>query len=242
MLTSETTEGFRLGDTLHALLVPVPASAFPSLADTLYEQMWKRIVNLEFPPGARLSDEALARDLGVSRTPMREALNRLSQVGLVQVNARRGFFIPTVDRDDVAELYDLRTALEVHAARHAAPGVDDAAIAVHVERQRLAHERVTSAASAAVEEFMRADLLLHDMLLRRAGNGRILRVAADVMGQLSLVTIRTAQMPERRLAAIEEHARILAALAERNPEGAATAVGEHVQAVKHRVLDDFYPE
>jgi DNA-binding GntR family transcriptional regulator len=237
---SESATSFRLGDTLHALLVAPPEEPFPNLADALYEQMWRRIVNLEFPPGSRLSDEALAKQLGVSRTPMREALYRLSQVGLVRINARRGFFVPTVSASDVAELYDLRTALETHAAREAAPLISADEIAEHVRHQRVADQRATSLLPAAVEDFMRADLQLHDLLLRRAGNGRILRIAADVLGQLSLATMRTAQMPERRMAAIAEHERILAALAEGDADAAATGVGDHIQAVKARVLDDFY--
>lgn len=238
----ENATSFRLGDTLHALLVAPPEEPFPSLANSLYDQMWRRIVNLEFPPGSRLSDDALAKQMGISRTPMREALSRLSQVGLVRTNARRGFFVPTVSSEDVAELYDLRTALETYAVWQATPLISTADIAEHVDRQRRAHQRATSLQPAAVEDFMRADLHLHDLILRRADNGRILRVAADVLGQLSLATMRTAQMPERRLAAIAEHERILAALSQGNAAAAAAAVGSHIQAVKARVLEDFYSE
>jgi DNA-binding FadR family transcriptional regulator len=87
---------------------------------------------------------------------------------------------------------------------------------------------------------MRADLHFHDMLLQRAGNRRILRVVADVFGQLSLATMRTAQMPDRRMAAIEEHAQILDALSAGDAEAAALAVNHHIQAVKTRVIGDFY--
>lgn len=240
--SSDDPAGFRLGDTLHTLLAAPAVEPYPNLADSIYELMWRRIVNLEFPPGARLSDEVLAKQMGVSRTPMREALSRLSQVGLVQVNARRGFFVPTVSSEEIAELYDLRTALETFAAREATPLVSVSDITEHVDRQRLAHQRATSLLPAAVEDFMRADLHLHDLLLRRAGNRRILRVAADVLGQLGLATMRTAQLPDRRMAAIEEHARILDALAAGDAEAAAAAVGHHIQAVKARVLEDFYSE
>lgn len=238
-MATKTGEAFRIGDTLHALLARPSQGAFPSLADTLYDGLWKRIVNLEFPPGTRLSDEALAREMGVSRTPVREALNRLSQVGLVRVEARRGFFVPTVTPEDVAELYDLRTALEVYATRQATPLLTEEDLAPHRERQRQAHERASSAEPGAVDDFYQADLLFHDLIHQRGGNRRSMRILADVMGQLSLLSLRTAQLPHRRLVAIEEHARILDALARRDPAEATAAMEAHIQGVKRRVLEDF---
>jgi GntR family transcriptional regulator, rspAB operon transcriptional repressor len=237
-MTSET-DGIRVGDELHALLAPADPAPFPSLADTLYERLWKRIVNLEFPPGTRLSEEALAKDLGVSRTPVREALLRLGQVGLVRVSTRRGFAVPTVTQADVIELYDLRTAIEVFATRRAAPLLTDHEVAEHRERQRLAHQRAASHSAAAAEEFFRADLALHDLLHQRGGNRRSTRLLADVMGQLSLLSLRAAQSPTSRLAAVEEHTRILDALAGRDADGAAAAMHDHLQAVKGRALEDI---
>lgn len=237
--TTAGGDGIRVGDELHALLVPPAAGNFPSLADALYEQLWKRIVNLEFPPGMRLSEEVLAKDLGVSRTPVREALLRLGQVGLVRVSTRRGFSVPAITREDVTELYDLRTALEVFATHRAASLLTDDELAAHRARQRLAHQRAASRSAAAAEEFFRADLALHDLLHQRGGNQRSIRLLADVMGQLSLLSLRAAQAPASRLAAVEEHTRILDALAQRDAAEAAAAMWEHLQAVKGRALEDF---
>ncbi|MGH2603482.1 MAG: GntR family transcriptional regulator, partial [Dehalococcoidia bacterium] len=227
----------RMGDTLHELRVQPGREEFPNLADALYDVMWKRLVNLEFPPGSRLSDDALARDLGVSRTPMREALYRLSQVGLVRVNARRGFFVATLLRRDVDELYDVRTALEGFVVDRATMLLTDEDLAVHRERQRIARRRVHSVSPADVEEFVTSDLLLHDMLVRRTGNERLRQALADVKGQLSIAHLRLAQSPEQRLRAIEEHECILDALDARDPDAAARAMEAHLQGVKERVLD-----
>jgi DNA-binding GntR family transcriptional regulator len=237
--TTTGADGIRVGDELHALLVPGTPAPFPSMAEALYEQLWKRIVNLEFAPGTRLSEEALARDLGVSRTPVREALLRLGQVGLVRVSTRRGFSVPTITQTDVIELYDLRTAIEAFATRRAASLLTDDEVTAHRERQRLAHQRAASHSAAAAEEFFRADLALHDLLHQRGGNRRSTRLLADVMGQLSLLSLRAAQSPASRLAAVEEHTRILDALARRNADGAAAAMQDHLQAVKVRALEDI---
>lgn len=232
----------RLGDTLHSLQDVARDEAFPNLADTLYDRLWKRIVNLEFAPGTRLSDDTLARELGVSRTPIREALYRLSQVGLVQVNARRGFFVATLDRGDVIELFDLRIALEVFVSRTAIAKITSADLAPLRERQITAMERAMSVEPADVEEFVRSDLLLHDLLASRAGNARIRQAITDVKGQLGFVQIRLAQIPEHKLRAIEEHTLIIDALASGDGAAVANAMEQHLLGVKSRVLTDLYAD
>jgi DNA-binding GntR family transcriptional regulator len=237
--TVHNEAGFSIGDEMQALLTWPDRGPYPSLSDTLYDQMWRRIVNLEFPPGSRLSDDELAKEFGVSRTPMREALQRLSQVGLVQVNSRRGFSIPTFSREDVDELYDLRTGLELYATRRAAPLVTAAEIATQRQRQEAA-AALEGADPYGFEAFYRADLLLHDLVQRRGGNRRSMHILADVMAQLSIISCRTAQMPQRRLDAIAEHSRILDAFAQRDPDAAVAAMEAHIQGVKQRALADFY--
>lgn len=231
----------RPGDALHAMLVQPSREAFPNLVDGLYDLLWKRIVNLEFPSGARLSDVALAKELHVSRTPIREALYRLTQDGLVRVSARRGFFVATIDHQEATEIFDLRIALEVLATRLATPVLSDEEIATHAERQRRARERGDSTDQVDVDEYFHANLLLHDMLLQRAGNRKMLQILANLKAQLMVINMHTAQVPERRLQAIAEHEYLLAALATRDSLAASAAMEVHLQAVKERVLGDFYP-
>lgn len=229
----------RIGDALQALRERAGSEGFPSLSDALYEELWKRIVNLEFAPGSRLSDDMIANELGVSRTPVREALLRLSQTGLVRINSRRGFFVPVVTRQDASEIYDLRIALESFAARIATPLLSDDDLAPHLERQERVLARATSLAPADAEDFVQSDFLLHDLLLQRAGNHRMRQILADLKGQLSIVHLRIAQVPDWRLAAVEEHGRILDALVARDAEASAKAMEDHLQGVKMRVLKDF---
>lgn len=232
----------RLGDTLHSLQESERSDAFPNLADAVYERLWKRIVNLEFAPGTRLSDETLARELGVSRTPIREALYRLSQVGLVQVNARRGFFVTTLERNDVIELFDIRIALELFVVQSAVARLQPGDLEPLRARQIAAVENATSMEPADIEEFVRSDLMLHDLLAARAGNIRLRQAITDVKGQLSLVQLRLAQIPEHKFRAIEEHTLIIDAL-ESGDAGAVSATMEsHLLGVKHRVLTDLYAE
>jgi DNA-binding GntR family transcriptional regulator len=234
-----TPGDLRLGDELQARLGLPDADPFPSVADVVYERLWRQIVNLDYAPGQRLAEETLARELGVSRTPVREALLRLGEVGLVRMSPRRGFSVPIVSRDDLIELYDLRAALETHATRRATPLVSEADMAAQRAGQESAHERAAADSPVAADEFFRADLALHEMLHRSGGTRRSIRLLADVMGQLSLPSRRAARHPENRLAVIVEHNRILAALAERDSDAAAAAMADHIEAVKQRALVDL---
>jgi DNA-binding GntR family transcriptional regulator len=235
---SGPTGNLRIGDELQDRLAPTEPDPFPSVADALYERLWRRIVNLEFAPGERLAEETLARELGVSRTPVREALLRLGEVGLVRVIPRRGFSVPIISPEDIVELYDLRAALETYATRRATALVTPDDIMHHRARQEAAHASAI-AGSPAAGEFFYADLALHEMLHGYGGNRRSARLLADVMGQLSLPSLRAAGDPEHRLAAIVEHGRILAALSARDADAAAAAMASHIEAVKERSLADL---
>lgn len=229
----------RFGDELHSRIAPETVDPFPSVADAIYEQLWRRIVNREFAPGMRLAEETLARELGISRTPVREALLRLGQVGLVRVSTRRGFSVPVITPQDVIELYDVRTALETFATRRATPCVTAEEIAGQRKSQQAAFEQVGIGSAASAEQFVRADLALHQLLQQRGGNPRSARLLSDVMGQLSLFTMRAAQHPLRNRAAIVEHQAILDELDHRHAGAAAQAMETHLQGVKQRALEDL---
>lgn len=225
--------GFRLGDLLHGEVDNGPLQV-PNLTDSLYDAMWRRIVNLEFAPGTRLSDDTLAREFGVSRTPVREALYRLSQVGLVEVNARRGFFVTQLDRQSISELFDLRTALETFNARLAVPLLDPDELIPHFRDLEEEEHRSAESTPEDAERFVTADLRLHQLLLERVGNGRLQRALRDISGQLSITVLRLALDPDARFMAIEEHEIILAALRDRDIERVASAMALHIQNVKER--------
>ena len=236
---SDLEVNLRLGDELFARFVPPSPQAFPSVADTVYDRLWRRVVNREFQPGDRLVEETLAQELGTSRTPVREALLRLGQTGLVQVSSRKGFSVPVITDADVIDLYDLRTAIETHAIRRATPLISDQEIVTHRGLQRAALEQSQERDTATAEAFFRADLALHSVLHALGGNGRSTRILSEVMGQLSLLSMRASIIPERNQLAIAEHQVILNALEARDPGAAAAAMEAHLEAVKERSLADL---
>src|ERR1700688_2936216 len=109
-------------------------SAMPTVVDYAYEEVWKRVIMIGGSEEQRLSDVTLAEQLGgMSRTPVRQALDRLVQEGLVRSDPRRGFWTRTFTAQDIHEIYDVRGALEVLALRLAAPHLDPADLRSQLE-------------------------------------------------------------------------------------------------------------
>src|SRR6478672_2282300 len=112
------------------------------LGKQVYNLLWQRIVSHQLQPGDKLSDVRLSEELGVSRTPVREALQRLAQEGIARAESRRGFFVAHFSSQDVREVYDVRAALEVLAVRLARPRLTDTQLAAAQEALDTVARRV----------------------------------------------------------------------------------------------------
>src|SRR5271167_141560 len=122
-----------LSAELFNLLWGQERTAMPTVVDYAYEQTWKHVILIGGSEEQRLSDVTLAEQLGISRTPVRQALERLVQEGLVRSDPRRGFWTRTFTAQDIHEIYDLRGALEVLALHLAAPRFSQEDLKAHLE-------------------------------------------------------------------------------------------------------------
>ncbi len=147
----------------------------------MYEHLRERIVNKTFPAGARLAEETISAELEVSRTPVREALHRLTQEGFVVYAPRRGCRVKPLSRREAGEIFELRSILEPLALREAWPRISPEDIA-RLE-SRLAEMGRTSAGRQS-QAALAADDDLHDLFCRRCSN-RYLREYLRHLIQLS---------------------------------------------------------
>src|SRR3981081_3699356 len=122
-----------LSAELFNLLWGQDRSTMPTVVDYAYEEIWKRVIMIGGNGEQRLSDVTLAEQLGISRTPVRQALERLVQEGLVRSDPRRGFWTRTFTSQDIHEIYDIRGALEVLAIRLAALHLNNEDLKAHLE-------------------------------------------------------------------------------------------------------------
>lgn len=188
------------------------------------------IVGGALRPGARVNQEDLAADLGLSVAPIREALRVLEQEGQLTYLPRRGYFVTELNVADLTEIYELRAVLEERAARHALPVLDDEAL----ERVReAARECVEAADSGDVAAELAANRRFHFGLLDAPGQPHALRVIRLLWDSTEVYRAMYYNSPEERRASLDAHDAILDAAQRRD---ANTLVAE-LHAHRQRALD-----
>ena len=226
-----------IADEIFDFLWGTERDPIPSAVDHAYERIWRQLIAGERRPGERLSDVELAAQLGVSRTPVRQALHRLAQDELVRFDPRRGFWVRAFAAQDVHELYDVRAALEALALRLAAPHLRPAELRAQLERLSAVRARL---AEHPVVPFLQHDFQLHNLLIHASGNGRLIRLLAALRSQVSLFQIRDTGYPRRMELALDGHERVLLALLAGRSEAAADLLAAHLAVAKSAVLADMY--
>lgn len=172
--------------------------------------------------GTLYSVNVIATELGVSRTPVREALLQLSELGLIEVHRNRGFTVANVSQAELLEIFQLRLAIETAAARRAAHLGGSGAMAEHMAAMAAAAEAEDRRA------FMEADRAFHDALLELAANKRA-REAVSVARDAIFSRGVSASGKERTWSdLVAEHQELLAAVQESDPARAAAAMSRHL--------------
>lgn len=194
-----------------------------SAVDRVYNQLRRMAMNFSFLPGERLNEALLAKELGVSRTPLREALNRLSAEGFLTFSANNGFFRKMIDVKEIFDLYELRMCLEQAAVRLAVDRATDEQIA---ELEAFSAESARDVPSRTVDDLVGLDEKFHEMLVGLTGNAQMLDALRNINARIQFV--RWLDMTERRAQTQHQHQRILTALKNRDPSEAERCICEHI--------------
>lgn len=203
------------------------------LGDEIYAAIFERIMALEVAPGERISVDAVARQLGVSQTPIREALARLESEGLVRKTPLVGYSAaPRLSAHELADLYEMRLQLEPLAARKCAELMPDAVIQQLVVLGADMAELAQREGLGAYAQFAQLDMAFHDQIAVSAGNGLI----AEALGRLHshVHLFRRLVEPQAPSAANDEHHRLIAAIAARDGDAAEAAMRAHIEASRQR--------
>ena len=192
-------------------------------SDAAVQLIRSAIVDGRLQPGERLREEELARELGISRTPVREALLILQTEGLVDAAPNRGAVVRSHDAGDLEDLYQLRALLEGYAARRAAANVSEAAIA----ELRASCERFEALIDGDVQELVKENLYFHSVILDAARSRRVAELIRKVI-ELPLVyrSYIWYSVDQRRISA-HYHRQITKALEARDGERAELVMKEH---------------
>lgn len=194
----------------------------------VFEALKQGVVQLHLRPGNLLSEAEVAKQLGVSRQPVREAFIKLAEAGLVEIRPQRGTFVVLISRREVENARFIREAIEVAVARKAAEEADAKAISRIREtlvRQREAHEREDIAA------FLRHDEAFHQAIARSVDCEHAWRVLETMKAQMDRVRYLSMPLATPVETLIRQHQAILDAIEAHAPEDAEKAMREHLSEI-----------
>src|SRR4051794_5440683 len=163
----------------------------PRAAHLAYSEIRNRIVEGAFPPGSHLEEESIAEAVGVSRTPVREALRRLASEGFVEFVPHQGAFVPAWTTADYHEIFDLRAILESFGARLAARQISDETLATLEDLTAQMESLAARMTKARMDALANLNNLFHSTVVQASGNRRLLQLAQSAVA-LPLV-LRTFQ-------------------------------------------------
>ena len=198
----------------------------PSAADVVYQKIKDEIVMAQLEPGALVDEITLAGRFHVSRTPIREALRRLEQDGLVTTIPRRGTLVRRPTLQDIIEIDQIRVLLEPAAARLAAGRVNADAL----ERIAGGLQRLQDSPRIDLAKFLETDWQLHELVLAASGNTHIRNIVNSLHDRLSAVRWRSAH--PRADVALGELLQLVQALRAGDGDAAEAAMRKHLQATR----------
>jgi DNA-binding GntR family transcriptional regulator len=195
------------------------------LHDDVAHTLRERIFAGELAPGVFLDEIALAEGLGISRTPLREALKVLTAEGLVRHEPRRGCFVNQVTEQDLDDIFPVIALLEGQCAHQAALRASDADLAaLEVLHQRL----VDHALARRINDYYAANFAIHEAIITLADNRWLAQVIGDLRKIVKLSRLQQLHAPGRLDQSLSEHLAVFAALKARDAQGAEAAMRTHI--------------
>jgi DNA-binding GntR family transcriptional regulator len=211
------------------------AKSSEPLTDSVYARLRDMILANLQRSGQKLVDRDLAEQLGVSRTPVREALGRLAMMGLVETRSRRGYYVRQYSADDVSDLYEFRRILEVNAARLAAHNALPEHIAQFDRILRDLKDLGSDPENRA--KTVELDLEIHNLIAKASGNAALQQAIQNLMDKvMCFIWVDwgdpSCADPVAIAAAHREHENLIIRIREKDAEGAAEQLGAHIDKAR----------
>ena len=220
--------------------VSLPRINARKISDTAYEILREKAVSKEFAPGQRLYLDAIEKQLGISRTPLKEALVRLEMEGLIRIVPRSGTYVTDPDPGEIAESFDVRRVLEVHAIELAAQKASEEDMrALRMMVQELGDLTAEEDRDAIYPRYLTVDHQFHKRIVDLSGNRRLCQVCERENVHAQMARIRYMSSEQELDVAQEEHERIMAALEARDVEAAKSEMDAHLRRATQSLLADM---
>ena len=214
-------------------LAPINLNSYQPLREVVCETLRDAIRKGVLKPGERLMEIQLAEELGVSRTPVREAIRKLELEGYVIMMPRRGTYVASQSIRDVNEVFEIRITLDSLASGLAAERITDE------ELERLQHLLVAIGGyieANDMDKIVETDMEFHDLLYQASRNSRLVGIIFNLREQLTRFRATSMSFPGRLKATHEEHCRIVDAIAKGDVKAAQEASEYHMEQAERTLL------
>jgi len=225
-----------MGDLMGRRLLPIKLDSYQPLREVVCETLRNAIVAGILKPGERLMEIQVSEELGVSRTPVREAIRKLELEGFVVMIPRRGTYVSDLSINDINEVFEVRTALDVLSAGLAAERITPEELE---QMERLLVELGEYIEQNDIEKIVDADSQFHDLLYSASRNGRLIGIINNLREQLTRFRSLSMSYPGRLKDMLGEHTRLVESLAKRNVALAKRLAGEHMANAEQTLLKNM---
>ena len=214
-------------------LEPINLDTYQPLREAVCDSLRKAILSGVLAPGERLMEVQLAEELGISRTPIREAIRKLEQEGYVIMLPRRGSYVSSVSVHDVQEIFEIRSALESLSIGLAARRITSDDLD---KLQKLLQLIEGYIENNDIENIVKTDVEFHDLLYQVSGNERLRLIINNLKEQLARFRTLSMSYPGRLQDTLEEHREMVEAIANGDVEAARDAAERHMERAEETLL------
>ncbi|SHM20176.1 transcriptional regulator, GntR family [Caldanaerovirga acetigignens] len=207
---------------------------YKPLREIVFEVLRQAIISGDLKPGERLMEVQLAEEMGVSRTPVREAIRKLELEGLVVMIPRKGAYVAGLSLKDAADVFEIRQALEGLAAALAAERITEEEIE---SLEKILVEINEAAEKEDVDMVIKKDAEFHQILFKATRNDRLVQIINNLKEQIDRFRVQSFTNKARIKSLMEEHKKIVEAITERNVELAKKLAEEHIEKVENNVMN-----
>lgn len=203
------------------------------LRELVFKVLKEAIITGELNPRERLMEVQLAEDMGVSRTPVREAIRKLELEGLVVMVPRKGAYVADISVKDAAEVFEIRWAIEGLAASLASQRITDAEIS---ELEKALDDIEKAVETSNIEMIIKKDTEFHNILFNSTRNERLAQIISNLKQQIYRFRVESFKNPERFKNTIKEHKAIIDAIRERDADKAEKITKKHIKKAEDNVI------
>lgn len=220
-------------------LMPVDLDSYKPLRELVLEAIREAIINGKLKPRERLMEIQLAEELGVSRTPIREALRKLELEGFIVMVPRKGAYVADISFKDIADVFEIRAALEGLAAALAAERITDEELE---ELERNLVEKAEAIANNDLEKLVEVDTRFHELIYQASRNDRLTFIVNNLREQIQRFRATSLSFPGRMKKSLDEHRNLVDAIQSRDTMAARQLAEEHIENAENSMIESIKNE